>query len=161
MDTIKNAEDILNEKGSELVCVEPGATIREALALMNEKELGAILVAREGKVVGMWTERDLVREMAAGTCDVATAKISDFMGTTLHSAPPDSHVDLLADKMLGLRLRYLLIERDGHYMGLLSLGDVLRAEIHLRTEHCKELEHLVDLEYYDQWRWRTKRKARP
>ena len=160
METNRTAEDILSEKGSELISVDPDTPIKEAVKRMAEKRIGAMLVTRGGKIVGIWTERDLLQDTAAGTCDIASDKIGDFMTTTLHSASHDSPIDVLADMILGLRVRHLLIEREGQFIGLLSSGDVLRAGLQLRTEQWKQLEQIVHLQYYDHWKWKTKKMTK-
>ena len=158
MDPLRTAEDVLNEKGGDLVTVPPETTIREAARRMKERKIGAVLVRKEGKIVGIWTERDLLYDLADEGFDPTTAVIGDYMTTELVSCPYNTHIYALADKILGLRLRHLLIERDGEYIGLLSSGDILRASLQLRTEQLKELDKIVQLEYYDQWRWRKKQK---
>lgn len=158
METRRTAEDLLNEKGAGLVAVPSETTIHDALRIMNEKRVGAILVEDGGTIVGIWTERDLMRNTLEPAFDPKTAKIKDWMTTRLVSCPVDTELDALADKILGLRLRHLLIERDGRYIGLLSSGDVIRAELQVRTERMQELDELVHLEYYEAWRWTKKRK---
>ena len=158
MDPLRTAEDVLNEKGGGLVTVPPQTTIRDAAKRMKERRIGAVLVKEEGKIIGIWTERDLLYDFADDDFDPERAVIRDYMTTELVSCPYDSHIYALADKILGLRLRHLLIERDGEYIGLLSSGDILRASLHLRTEQLRELDKIVQLEYYDQWRWRKKQK---
>jgi CBS domain-containing protein len=152
------AEDIISEKGPELICVSPDVTVFEALKIMTDRKIGAILVKEGEDCVGIWTERDLMRNTLMDGFDPKTARIGDHMTTSLVSAPYTDHVYSLADKILGLRMRHLLIEREGKYIGLLSAGDIIRASLQLRTEQLKELDHIVNLDYYSQWKWEKKRK---
>ncbi len=158
METLKTAEDILNEKGSEILCVPPDTTIYEALKIMTQNKVGAILVKEGDAYVGIWTERDLMHDTLKEGFDPQTAKIGDHMTKGLKTARHDETILSLADKFLGLRLRHLLIEREGQIIGLLSSGDVIRAGLQQRTEQLQELDDIVHLEYYDEWRWKKKRQ---
>jgi signal-transduction protein with cAMP-binding, CBS, and nucleotidyltransferase domain len=159
MEEIKTAEDLLNEKGGELISVPPETTIHEALQRMTEKRIGAILVRKEDRYVGIWTERDLMHNTVAPGFDAKTSTVGEHMTTKLVSVPHDASVYSLADKILGLRVRHLLVEREGRHIGLLSSGDVLRANLELRSEQLRQLDGLVRLEYYDAWRWKQKKRT--
>ena len=157
MDNIRTAEDILANKGTDLIGVPPETTVQEALAIMAEKRIGAMLVMEGGKIVGIWTERDLMNATAKGSFDPTTATIGSQMTAQLHAAPHSANTYALADMILGLRVRHLLIEREGTFIGVLSSGDVLRAGLQKTTEQLKELEALVHLQYYDEWKWGQKK----
>jgi signal-transduction protein with cAMP-binding, CBS, and nucleotidyltransferase domain len=150
------AEDILNEKGAIMYSVSPDTTIYDALKLMLEKRIGAILVKDGDQIVGIWTERDLMRNTVDPNFDCKKALIKDYMTTNLISAPVDATIWNLKDLFLGKRLRHVLIERDGKYIGLLSIGDVTRASLQEQAEKLSELNNMVHLQYYDEWRWKTK-----
>jgi len=158
MESIRTAEDVLNEKGPEILSVSPDTTIYDALKVMTANKVGAILVKDGEEYVGIWTERDLMHDILEEGFDPKTARIGDYMTTNLISAQHDESILSLADKFLGLRIRHLLIERDGKYIGLLSVGDVIRAGLQERTEQFKELDQIVHLQYYDEWRWKKKKK---
>ena len=79
MDVFKTAEDILNEKGSEILSISPDALIAEALTLMTEKRVGSILIQDENNYIGIWTERDLMINVQSEGFDIRTAKMCDYM----------------------------------------------------------------------------------
>lgn len=151
---MKLAEDILNEKGKELISVPEDTTISKALEVMIENKIGAILVRRDENIVGIWTERDLMRNTVSGGFDPATAIIKDYMVTGLISAPASDDVYHLMDKFLGLRLRHLLIEKDGNYIGLLTTGDAIKATLHQKNKELKDMNEMLSWEYYENWRWK-------
>jgi len=153
----RTAEDIINEKGSEVVAVSPDTTIYDALKLMNEKKIGAMLIKDKGEICGIWTERDLMQDILLPDFDPKTAKIGDYMTKDLETVSYDTPVYQMADKLLGLRIRHLIIERDGKHIGLLSAGDIIRAGLQFRTEEWKELDRIVRLKYYDEWKWHKKK----
>jgi signal-transduction protein with cAMP-binding, CBS, and nucleotidyltransferase domain len=158
MDIFKTAEDILNEKGSEIYSIGPDALIKDALELMTARRVGAILIRDGNDYIGIWTERDLTRNVISEGFDINTAKVKDYMTTKLIYVQHNDIIFSLIDKFLGLRLRHLLIQREGHFIGMLSMGDVIKAALQQRTDEWERLRDIVKLEYYDQWRWQKKRK---
>lgn len=158
MHSINTAEDILNEKGSDMHAIGPDALLVDAIAFMNENNVGAILVREGIKYIGIWTERDLLRTVTSEGFDFKTAKVRDHMQTKLICAHHNEPLFSLIDKFLGLRVRHLLIEREGQFIGLLSIGDLLRAALQQRTDEYERLQDIVKLDYYDEWRWNKKKK---
>jgi len=153
---MKTAIDILNEKKSDIVCVPTGTSVGDTLQEMNQRKVGAMLVTRNEKVVGIWTERDLLRNILNPSFNIKTARIEDYMTTNLIYAPFNATVYDLMDKFLGLRIRHLLIEKDGEYIGIISGGDVMKAAIQEKDDELKRLNSMVGWEYYENWRWKPK-----
>ena len=121
---------------------------------MIEKRIGAILIKESENCIGIWTERDLMRNTVSEGFDPKTAKISDYMTTGLISIAHDADALQLADQFLGRRLRHLLVERDGKFIGLLSAGDVIKAALQDRAQQVEEYSEIVHLEFYEKWRWK-------
>ena len=150
---MKSAEDLLAGKSSDMITASPDQTVREALRLMVEKNIGAILVEEDGRIIGIWTEKDYVRNSLQAGFKPETARIGDYMGTTVHTAPHDTPIPKLQEMYLGLYIRHVLIEKDGRQIGLLSIGDVLRANLVEKDQQLKNLNALASWEYYENWRW--------
>ena len=157
MDIFRTAEDILNEKGSEILSVDPDATIANALTKMAERKVGAMLVRSGSEYVDIWTERDLMKNILSEGFDVHTAKIGDYMTRGLIYAQHNDIIYNMIDKFLGRRIRHLLIQREKQVIGVLSPGDVMRAGLQQRTEELEQMRDIVSLEYYDKWRRQKKR----
>jgi signal-transduction protein with cAMP-binding, CBS, and nucleotidyltransferase domain len=158
MQSAKTAEDILSEKGSDILFVSPNTTIYEALKIMLDRGVGSVLIKDGMEFTGIWTERDLMKNTVTENFDPKTAKISEYMTPRLIFAKHDDNIYSLADQFLGRRLRHLLIEREGKCIGVLSAGDIIRAGLQERTEQWERLNDIVKLEFYDQWRWHKKVK---
>ena len=156
---MKTAEDMVREKGGDIISVAADATIREALQVMADNRVGAVLIRDNGNIVGIWTERDLVRNMLVEGFDPDKARIGDYKVAPIHSAPHTDTIYNLMDKFLGLRLRHLPVEKDGEYIGLLSGGDVMRAAIEEKTQELEELHAVVSWDYYEQWHWTALSRA--
>jgi signal-transduction protein with cAMP-binding, CBS, and nucleotidyltransferase domain len=152
------AEEVLKEKNREMVCISSDRTIREALRLMNEQNIGAVLVKKEGKIAGIWTERDLLHNMNLPEFDPDSSLIGDYMVSPLYTAPHTASILKINEMFLGLFIRHILIEKDGEFIGLLSIGDVLRASLVAQDLHIKELHAVGDWEYYENWGWPRKKK---
>jgi CBS domain-containing protein len=155
---MKTAEEILKEKNREMVCISSDRTIREALGLLNEQNIGAILVKKEGKIVGIWTERDLLHNINLPGFNPDTDLIGDYMTTGLHTTAHDTSILKIKEMFLGLFIRHILIEKDGVYIGLLSIGDVLRASLIEQDRQIKSLNKIASWEYYENWGWHRKKR---
>ncbi|MGJ8690665.1 MAG: CBS domain-containing protein [Gammaproteobacteria bacterium] len=149
---IRTAKDILQEKGGHMVTVSMEATVYQAVKIMTQNRVGSIVIVDEGRIVGIWTERDLMYRVLAEDFNPKTELISTSMTKTLISAHVDDQAFQLYDKFLGRRIRHLLIEEDGEYVGILSVGDVMRANLQQRAEEYKDLNEMVSLEYYENWK---------
>ena len=155
---MKTANDMIQEKGSDLLCVPVGTTLWKALEKMNARNVGAILVTRDEKPVGIWTERDLMRNVLDAGCDLKRSLIEDYMTKDLIFAPHTDTVYNLMDKFLGLRVRHLLIEKDGETIGMVSGGDVMKASIQEKDGELKQLNTMVGWDYHENWCWKPEAK---
>jgi signal-transduction protein with cAMP-binding, CBS, and nucleotidyltransferase domain len=149
---MKTAEDIVNDKQREIVCVDWDQTVRQTCRKMIETKIGAIVVKKDNEFVGIWSERDLLRNICNEGFDPKTARIFDYMTSPLHSTPHSTRIHKLEEMFLGLFLRHLLIEKDGKFIGMLSIGDVLRASLIEKNRQFEELHEFVSWDYYENWR---------
>jgi signal-transduction protein with cAMP-binding, CBS, and nucleotidyltransferase domain len=155
---MKTAEDILSEKGGDIISVTHDTTIHEALEFMIEKKVGAVIVKKENHIIGIWTSRDLMRNTVSENFDPKTSRIEDYMVINIFSAPHTDTAFNLMDKFLGLRINHLLVEKNGEYIGMLSTGDVMKATIQEKTEELDQLNTMVSWEYYEEWKWKPSKK---
>ena len=115
---MKTAEDILkNKKFPKMVTISHDATIFETLKLMVKNKIGAMLVTKKDKIIGIWTERDLLRNTLEPGFDPKTALLGDYMKTELESAAHDTPIIKLQEKFLGLYIRHILIKKKQKYKG--------------------------------------------
>lgn len=150
------AGDILENKGGKIVSVDIEATVADALKIMLENKIGAILITEAEEIKGIWTERDLMKNVVTEGFYSKTSKIKDVMTTTLISSPYTDSLYQLMDKCLGRRLRHLLIEKDGTYIGLLSAGDITRAHLMKKSEELEDLNKMANWDYYENWKFSKK-----
>lgn len=149
------AEDALKEKDRKIVSVHPDTIIIDAVKTMVKHKIGAILIEENGEFVGIWTERDLLRDMLIEGFDVNTSKIKDHMVTNLISAQHTDTTYMMEDKLLGMKLRHLLVEKNGKYIGIISARDVIRSALLDKDKELKQLNKICSWEYYEDWKWKT------
>jgi len=155
---MKTAGDILNDKKRDMVTVRPEQTIREALERMQVNRIGAILVKRGEKIAGIWSERDLARDILKQGFDIDTAVVEKYMSTRLYTAPDDTPIMKLQEMFLGLFIRHILITHRRKTIGLLSIGDVMRASLLEKDTQIRDLTAMASWEYYENWGWDRKLK---
>ena len=120
--------NILATKGSTVVTVKPGQTIREAIALLVKHRIGALVVVDAGKVVGLVSERDVVREAARNEA-LFGEPVSVIMTTEVIVASPGDDIQSVEQTMTVKRFRHLPILDEGELVGMVSIGDVVKAQL--------------------------------
>ena len=154
---MKTAADILKEKKiPKMVTISEDATVYDAIAFMVKNKIGAMLISNGDDIKGIWTERDYLRNTMEPGFDPKTARIGDYMQTNLISAPHDTPIIKLQEKFLGLFIRHILIKKKKKYIGMLSVGDVVRASLLAKDDEIRDLNKIASWEYYENWSRRRK-----
>ena len=151
---METAKNMVEGKERGIVSVPVGTTLRGALEEMNQNKVGAILVTKDEKIIGIWTERDLMQDVIKEGFDLNNSLIEDYMTPDLIFAPHTDTVFNLMDKFLGLRIRHLFIEEYGAIIGLVSGGDVMKCVIHEKDAELKQLNSMVSWDYYEDWKFK-------
>jgi len=122
-----NVETILRTKGRDVATISPLATIKEALQLLAERDVGALVVSEDGRtVLGVLSERDIVRGLAESGAGLLQEPVGGVMTRRVHSCAPDDAVEDLMSMMTQRRIRHLPVIRDGVLCGIVSIGDVVK-----------------------------------
>ncbi|SNS71471.1 CBS domain-containing protein [Geodermatophilus saharensis] len=133
---------LLRRKGPDVVTVDPAASVRDALTLLAQHGIGALVVSSTGSTVeGIVSERDVVRGLHASGPPVLEGPVSALMTADVHTCPPTASVHDLARTMTDLRVRHVPVTQDGRLLGIVSIGDVVKARL---DELEEERAHLVD-----------------
>jgi len=154
---LKTAEDIILDKNNEIVSVTKNQTVAEAIDLMNTNKIGAILVEEGDDLIGIWTERDYLRGSSDPAFDPKTARVGDHMTSPLHFAQHDATLTQLEEMFLGLYLRHIPVKKENRVVGMVSIGDVLRANLLAKDRQIKELNSMASWQYYENWGWDKKK----
>jgi CBS domain-containing protein len=133
--------DILRRKGDAVATVRPGSTVRELLATLAEHNIGAVVVSPDGvAIVGIASERDVVRHMHRRGAALLDAPVSEIMTAEVRTCGPDDAVDGLRHVMTERRIRHVPVVVNDRLVGIVSIGDVVKSAIdELETER----EYLV------------------
>ncbi|MFN8598177.1 MAG: CBS domain-containing protein [Anaerolineae bacterium] len=135
--------NILAKKGSDVVTIRPEQTIREALALLVGKRIGALLVVEAGKVVGLVSERDIIREAARNEA-LFGQPVSGIMTKDVIVAHPGDDLQAVEQTMTVKRFRHLPIMDHGELVGIVSIGDVVKAALDEYAGVVETLESRVE-----------------
>ncbi len=117
---------ILKAKGSEVVTVNPGTTMIDALQIMAEKNIGAMIVLDHGKPVGIFSERDFVREIAREQCLMLKLPVESCMTKELYCVTPSSTSDECMAIMTNKHIRHLPVMQGDELVGIISIGDIVK-----------------------------------
>ena len=125
---METVQSILATKGREVVSVKPEATVIEALEIMAEHNIGAILVMDEkGEVIGIFSERDFARKIIVKGRDTDSTKVKEIMTSRITWAEPKSSIADCMNLMTTNKFRHLPIKENGKVVGVISIGDVVKA----------------------------------
>lgn len=138
------ARDLLKSKRVDsIISVNPNATVLEAIKVMAQSNVGALLVMQDGKIAGIISERDIVRKVDILGKTSATAKVSEIMTEKVlyvHAIQPiEECMALMTEK----RIRHLPVLESDQLIGVISIGDVLRNAIEEREFIISQLEHYI------------------
>jgi CBS domain-containing protein len=122
-----NVETILKSKGSSVITVAPTETVAHALSVLDAHHIGAVVVSADrARVVGILSERDIVRELARRGSALLDATVSEIMTRDVYVCEPDDTVAELMSQMTERRIRHLPVVVEGRLTGIVSIGDVVK-----------------------------------
>lgn len=130
---------ILDRKGRSVYSVSPTMTVCQAVTEMNRQRVGSVLVIDNGKLVGIFTERDVLRRVVGEGVDPRRALVSDVMTTGVISITPEATVEETMVLFTEKRCRHLPVLEHGQLVGTISIGDITRW---MADSHRAEAEHL-------------------
>ena len=134
---------ILKNKGTQAWSTEPQVTVFAALQLMAEKDIGALLVLADEKLVGIFSERDYARKVILHGKTSAETRVSEIMTTGVVTVRPDQTIGECMALMTEKRFRHLPVVEGDQVMGVISIGDVVKAIISDQQFVIKQLESYI------------------
>ncbi len=136
-------KDILETKGNEIWSVGPDETILEALQLMAEKKIGALLIMENGKVKGLFSERDYARKVILKGRLSKDTNVSMVMTDKVFCISPEDTAEQSMALMTDKRIRHLPVVEDGKVVGLISIGDLVKGIIDDQQSTINVLEQYI------------------
>jgi CBS domain-containing protein len=140
-------EAILDAKGRDLFTTPPDASVLDAVETMCRLHIGALLVMSDTTLVGVFSERDLMTRVVLAGLDPGTTPVGDVMTQSVVTLDADSSVDEAMAIMTQKRVRHLPVVEEGHLLGLVSIGDLVRSTILDKEHFIEELQDYVSGRY--------------
>ena len=140
---MSTVRDLLARKGTNVISVTPDQTVLDAAHVMNDKGIGGVVVMKGSQLVGIFTERDIMRRVVAATRDPATTLVSDVMTADPMTITAEMQVAVCRAMMSARRIRHLPVVHDGTLVGVVTSGDVLAFEVSQAEAQIEQLEKYV------------------
>ncbi len=140
---MKTAQQILHSKGKEIWQVDPGASVFEALGLMAEKNVGALLVVRDAKLLGIFSERDYARKVILRGKHSKDTQVREIMTEKPICVAPSATIEDCMNLMTDNHIRHLPVMEGERLLGIISIGDVVKGIITEQQGTISDLEGYI------------------
>jgi CBS domain-containing protein len=138
------ARTVLDRKGGDVATIAREATVLAAAELMNAKHIGALVVTDGDRVVGIFTERDILRRVVACRCSPTELKVGDVMTSPMACCRRETSLAECRTVMTQKRIRHLPVVEEGRLYGMISSGDILALEV---ADQRNTIEYLHEYLY--------------
>ncbi len=136
--------DLLGDKGTEIFRIAPEATVADAVRLLAEKGIGSLLVMQEDTLCGIVTERDYARKVVAGGLSSENTRVADIMTASVFTTGVEQNIDECMMLMTEKRIRHLPVVDGERVVGIISIGDLMKAIISDNQRAIGALDRLAD-----------------
>jgi CBS domain-containing protein len=140
---MKNAGDILREKGAETYTTDPASTVFHALEQMAAKDVGALLVFDGGRMVGLISERDYARKVILKNKFSKDTPVAEIMSKEMITVTPATDLETCMELITHHRVRHLPVVADGEVVGIVSIGDIVKGIIEHKEFIIAQLETYI------------------
>ncbi|SMO35720.1 CBS domain-containing protein [Solitalea koreensis] len=136
-------KDILERKGTNIYAIDAEETVYDALEMLVEKNIGALVVTDHGRHIGVFTERDYARKVILKGKASRETRVHDIMSDTFHTVSPNEGVEECMELMTRYRVRHLPVEEDDKLVGLISIGDLVKYLMDIHQMIIDDLGHQI------------------
>jgi CBS domain-containing protein len=140
-------QGVLAEKGTQVLTVSPETLVYDALALMAEQDVGALVVVVDNKPVGMFSERDYARKVILQGKSSKQIEVREIMSIPPQCVTPNHTVDQCMSIMTHFRVRHLPVLEDDRMVGIVSIGDMVKWIISAQEDTIGQLENYITGKY--------------
>ncbi len=141
--SMQTVNQLLQMKGNQIFSVAPHDSVLRAIEIMATRHVGALLVMNEGALLGIISERDYARKVILKNRSSHDTPVSDIMSSPAVSVSPDDTVHHCMQLMTEGRFRHLPVLKAGRVVGMLSIGDLVKAVIEDQSQHIEQLERYI------------------
>ena len=138
--------DLLALKGRDVIAVQPADPVLQAANLMNERNIGGVVVLDGGRLAGIFTERDVLRRVVAAGLDPAATRVAQVMSAPVLTCPPDLSIDECATFMTTRGVRHVPVQDAEELAGIVTIRDLLAHKVSEQQATLEQMNHyLYDL----------------
>jgi CBS domain-containing protein len=138
---------LLEMKGYDVYSIAPSASVFDAIKMMSEKGVGALLVMDGDQLAGILSERDYTRKVVLQGRASRETPVAEIMTADVVSASPDLTLEQAMRLVSERRIRHLPVTKDGRVIGVVSSGDMIKTLISLQKETIEQLQHYIAGDY--------------
>ena len=135
--------EILKEKGADVFRAAPGDTLADTVRQLDDKRIGALVICEGDRVVGILSERDLVRAVSRDGEQALSRPVSAYMSSDVIFAQPTETVNTLMERMTDRRIRHLPVIQDVRLVGVVSIGDLVKSRIAEATFEAESMKAYI------------------
>jgi len=135
--------EILEHKGGMVLSVDVGDTVLDAISLMAEVNIGAVLVQENDVISGIFTERDYLQKIALLSRSSQNTKVGDVMTTPVISAEPGDSIQQCMETMTTCHCRHLPVVENGKLLGIVSIGDLVKKMLDEKQAEVEKLSQYI------------------
>lgn len=136
-------KQILDRKGHDVLCIEPDTSLFDALKIMAENNIGALVVKEGEQLIGVLSERDYARKLDYCSKSCLDIKARDVMSKEIYFAQPETSIDEAMAIVTETRSRHLPVIKNDELIGLVSIGDLVKATIDEKNFVIKQMEKYI------------------
>jgi len=141
--TLKSVRQVLKAKGYAVESVNPETTVYDALQKMSNRELGALVVLEDGNICGLVSERDYARKVVLQGKSSRETQVQEIMTRRVINVEPQQTVEACMVLMTDKHIRHLPVVEEGRLIGIVSIGDIVKAVIEAQRLTIEELETYI------------------
>jgi len=134
---------ILDQKGAMVLSVTSDETVLDAISLMSQVNIGAVLVQQDDTISGIFTERDYLQKIALNSLSSQQTPVGDVMTKTVISAEPGDSIKQCMETMTTCHVRHLPVVEDGKLLGIVSIGDLVKELLNEKETEVEQLNKFI------------------
>jgi len=140
---MKTVRDLLREKGTQIYSTTPDDTVYDALQLMADKNIGALIVFEGDQMVGLISERDYARKIVLKNKFSRETAVAEIMSRDVVTVSPDRNLEECMEVIIARRIRHLPVVEDDQVLGIISIGDIVKGIIEHKEFVIEQLEFYI------------------
>ena len=140
---MSTVSEIIGQKGGMVLSVDQGDSVFDAISLMTEVNVGAILVKKRDSISGIFTERDYLQKIALDSKSSRETPIGEVMSSPVITASPHDSVQHCMETMTSCRCRHLPVVEGGKLLGIVSIGDLVKKMLEEKETEVKQLNQYI------------------